>query len=382
MLNTCKTALKSHLSKAQKHLFTTYRSQNSVLINRKSFVPMSTDNSMKIIKIGTHNGAFHCDESLACFMIKKLPSFENGTIIRSREMNELNSCDIVVDVGGIYDPDSKRFDHHQKTFDKTLSDIFPGKNPKIGNVKLSSAGLIYAHYGHEILARILDWNKDEQRTDIVFDMVYENFVKEIDAIDNGINMYQGEPIYHIHTNLSQRVANLKPRWNEEETPEILYERFLKAVELAGQEFVECVNYYGHSWFPARQIVMEAFDKRFENDPSGRIILFNVALPWIQHLFQIESENNVEGQIAFAIFPDHDSWRIRAVPVSESSFELRNPLKAEWRGLSSAEICRLSNINDCVFVHSTGFIGGNKTIDGALQMARESLQHKKIKNHDD
>ena len=64
-------------------------------------------------------------------------------------------------------------------------DIFPAKNPKIGNIKLSSAGLIYAHYGHEILARILDWNKDEQRTDIIFDMVYENFVKEVDAIDNG-----------------------------------------------------------------------------------------------------------------------------------------------------------------------------------------------------
>lgn len=190
-LNTCKAFYRTFKTLSNAHevfgLFTTHRLLNPVLINQKSFVVMSTiaDNSMKIIKIGTHNGTFHCDESLACFMIKKLPSFENGIIIRSRETNELNSCDIVVDVGGIYDPNSKRFDHHQKTFDKTLVDIFPAKNPKIGNIKLSSAGLIYAHYGHEILARILDWNKDEQRTDIIFDMVYENFVKEVDAIDNG-----------------------------------------------------------------------------------------------------------------------------------------------------------------------------------------------------
>lgn len=34
---------------------------------------------------------------------------------------------------------------------------------------------------------------------------------------------------------------------------------------------------------------------------------------------------------------------------------------------------MSKIKDCVFVHATGFIGGNKTRDGALAMARTALK---------
>lgn len=44
--------------------------------------------------------------------------------------------------------------------------------------------------------------------------LYENFVEEIDAIDNGIAQWDGEPRYAMTTNLSARVANLNPRWND------------------------------------------------------------------------------------------------------------------------------------------------------------------------
>ncbi len=35
-------------------------------------------------------------------------------IVRSRQQGELDKCDIVVDVGGVYDPATHRYDHHQK----------------------------------------------------------------------------------------------------------------------------------------------------------------------------------------------------------------------------------------------------------------------------
>lgn len=38
-----------------------------------------------------------------------------------------------------------------------------------------------------------------------------------------------------------------------------------------------------------------------------------------------------------------------------------------------ELTQLSGIPGCVFVHASGFIGGNKTYDGALEMAQKSLQ---------
>lgn len=35
-------------------------------------------------KIGTHNGVFHCDEALACFMLKQLPDYRDAEIVRTR----------------------------------------------------------------------------------------------------------------------------------------------------------------------------------------------------------------------------------------------------------------------------------------------------------
>lgn len=34
---------------------------------------------MTIKKIGTHNGTFHCDEVLACFLLRQLPEYAVGT---------------------------------------------------------------------------------------------------------------------------------------------------------------------------------------------------------------------------------------------------------------------------------------------------------------
>ena len=38
--------------------------------------------NMSTIKIGTHNGCFHCDEVLACYMLKLLPEYKDAQIIR------------------------------------------------------------------------------------------------------------------------------------------------------------------------------------------------------------------------------------------------------------------------------------------------------------
>ena len=51
---------------------------------------------------------------LACYMLQQLPEYRDAEIVRSREQAVLDECDIVVDVGGVYDPATHRYDHHQK----------------------------------------------------------------------------------------------------------------------------------------------------------------------------------------------------------------------------------------------------------------------------
>jgi len=62
-----------------------------------------------------------------------------------------------------------------------------------------------------------------------------------------------------------------------------------------------------------------------------------------------------------------------MPLTSNSFENRKSLPAEWRGLRDDELSAKSGIHGCIFVHAAGFIGGNKTYEGALQMARKALE---------
>lgn len=52
--------------------------------------------------ICTHSGTFHCDDVLACCMVKFLPSYKDAQIVRSRDQNVIDKADIVLDVGGEY----------------------------------------------------------------------------------------------------------------------------------------------------------------------------------------------------------------------------------------------------------------------------------------
>ena len=69
---------------------------------------------------------------------------------------------------------------------------------------------------------------------------------------------------------------------------------------------------------------------------------------------------------------HD-WRISAVPVSLDRFGDRKSLPEAWRGVRDQELSKISGIDGCIFVHASGFTGGNKTYDGALAMAKAALE---------
>jgi len=65
--------------------------------------------------------------------------------------------------------------------------------------------------------------------------------------------------------------------------------------------------------------------------------------------------------------------VQAVAVAPDRFESRKALPAQWRGLRDDELSKESGIPGCVFVHMSGFIGGNQTYEGALAMARGGLK---------
>ncbi|GJN27632.1 hypothetical protein PR202_gb15672 [Eleusine coracana subsp. coracana] len=178
------------------------------------------------------------------------------------------------------------------------------------------------------------------------------------------------------SNYTYRDSVRVPDWTDpDQSPEKENMAFQQAMMLAGGEFLESVRFHVKSWLPARSIVMECLLSRGNVDPSGEIMVFDRFCPWKLHLFELEDELKIEPLTKYVLYQDErsKSWRVQAVSVAPDRFESRKALPEKWRGMRDDELSQETGILGCVFVHMSGFIGGNKIYEGALEMARAALK---------
>jgi uncharacterized UPF0160 family protein len=233
-------------------------------------------------------------------------------------------------------------------------------------------------------------NLTDDDLESAYHRLYDRFMESIDAVDTGVEPFQDAPLYRDFTTLSRRIARMNRRWNEPFLEEGITEdedsnrRFEKASNLAGREFLEMLTVIVESELSAETAVRNAVQNRFNVDSSGEIIRFEVGgLPWQSSLYSIEmqlglSDNHTERSsgrcIKFVLYEDQSSmWRVQAVTVEGKTFENRISLPEEWRGLRDSDLTSLTKIAGCRFCHASGFIGGNDTFGGALEMARAALK---------
>lgn len=353
---------------------------------------MTTENPAKKLKmdvptIGTHNGHFHADESLAVAMLRLLPAYRDSQLIRTRDPAVLETCHTVVDVGGEYDDAKKRYDHHQREFNT----VFPGHH-----TKLSSAGLVYMHFGKDIITQVTGLQGAD--CDLLYEKIYNGFIEAFDANDNGVSIIKAEDLQKagLEKNFEDHgftIASVVNRYNygpraakaeETKTPEAkqLEEdmRFRKASDFVGEQFLIELTDRAESWLPARHKVKQAYDARFQHDAQGRILVLPEGMPWADHLYTLEKEaeipQGVAPQVLYALFPEdkpEGKWRIRAVGEENVLFKNRKDLPDAWKGLRDERLDEVSGIPGGVFIHASGFIGGNKSFDGALAMAQRALE---------
>lgn len=100
------------------------------------------------MSIGTHSGSFQADEALGVWMLRRLSRFGGPTaiVVRTRDPAKLEPLPVVIDVGGVYDHDKFRYDHHQRGFSETLGGGF--------STKLSASGLVYKHWGRDVICAL------------------------------------------------------------------------------------------------------------------------------------------------------------------------------------------------------------------------------------
>jgi len=286
----------------------------------------------------------------------------------------LKNLDVLVDVGSEYNPETLRFDHHQRSFAETFSPDH--------KIRLSSAGLIFKHFGRKIIAARTKI-EDSEKIEVIFNRLYSSFVEAMDAIDNGVNKYPSDvqPVYQESTSLPSRVERLNPDWNETLSDDEIMARFKQAIVLCGVDFEDALKTIVKSWLPARQYVLDAIQSRFEFHPSGSILYFEQFVPWKNHFFTFQKmEERDLGEsslkdVYYVVYHSGDQYRYINIPPFASSFDSRLNVPKEWCGFRDAELDAITGVPGCTFVHHSGFTGGNKTLEGLVQMLEIALQQK-------
>jgi len=283
--------------------------------------------------IVTHNGNFHADDvfSIAVFKII-LPSFK---LIRTRDLELIAKADIVIDVGGEYNADTDRFDHHQRG----------GAGERENGVPYSSFGLIWQKYGLEIC----------QGKKNVADAVDAGLVSTIDAIDCG-------HVEGVSTgiSLSQTISMFNPTWQEDSHFDTCFDEAVDFASRVLTRFIASAN----GGISAKEIVAKAID----NAEDPRVIVLEKYTPWKKTVFNLSEE------ALYVVYPSQTGqWRIQTVPAELGSFEDRKSLPKPWAGLSGEELKEVTGIDDAMFCHNGLFIAGAESFESTMKMASIALQ---------
>lgn len=288
--------------------------------------------------IAVHNGDFHSDDVFACatltlyFDIQGIPY----KIIRTRDEELLSKSDIVIDVGGMYDSDKGRFDHHQ----------IEGAGTRENKIPYASFGLVWMEYGKKLIGENAE----------VWKRIDERLVQPIDAGDNGVSTFELTSFGVRPYLISDMTGVFTSSFSESE--EVNDVNFLEMVSFAKKIIareIKRTTEFVDSLSKVEKIYQESTDKQ--------IIVLPESYAW-QEVMQSHSEP------LFVVYPRSDgSWNVKGVLKNKVGFEIRKNLPKEWSGLRDEELAKVSGVHDAVFCHRACFLCVAKTKEGAIEMAR-------------
>lgn len=286
-------------------------------------------------KIVTHNGSFHSDDVFAVATLELYFGVENVEVIRTRDEAIIAGADIVVDVGGVYDADTKRFDHHQN-----------GAPVRDNGIPYAAFGLIWKHYGAELAS-------SEVAADIE-----RRFVLPIDANDVGVSLYNLNERNIAPITLQDLMSLWRPVWGSEQDVDV---GFREACAFARDTIMRAISQTKGD-IAKRQYIQSVYTGATDK----KVLVFDKSVSTF-HLIDFP-------EVLMAVYPDEegDRWSAAMVRKSHDSYETKAKFPDRWLGLRGTELAQVSGVPDAVFCHKAGFLFVAKSKEGILEVVRKTL----------
>jgi len=290
----------------------------------------------------THDGTFHADDVLAYVVLSH--AYANGPngdgLVRTRQEGWFRSSGdlFVFDVGGVYDPGARRYDHHMNDRPRREDGSY-----------FSSVGLVWRHHGMDFLRR-LHPGVDDGVLSRVWARLDMGLIRAVDDLDNGIGEVRPDLFARI-------IAAFNPQWDSEATFDSC---FLEAAAVASKTLLAIVK--GEL---ASERATEIVRRAIEESLAPSVVVLPAWTP-SEHVVVREAPTAL-----YVVFPKDGLWYCRAVPDESGSFRNRMPFPRQWAGLRGEVSANVSGISDAEFCHPSLFICGARSREGALGLAMES-----------
>jgi len=286
-------------------------------------------------KVGTHDGTFHADEVTACALLLLFGLIDKDKIVRTRDRKLLDQCEFICDVGGVYDPKRKLFDHHQMEYQGSLS----------------SAGMVLLYLKNKGIIQ-----EDE------YVALNNALILGVDAHDNG-----RDPQIIGYCTYSHIIANFLPTKYDPPSHEE-DAGFFEALDFAVTQLKKILQRHAYAQ-SCKEIVQKAMEENTE------CLMFDQGIPWLELFFQLGGSSH---PAEFVIIPSGGTWNLRCIPPTyEEKMKVRHPLPLEWAGLLEGELNQVSGIDGAIFCHKGRFISVWETREDALK-ALDYVLHKAVK----
>lgn len=286
-------------------------------------------------QIVTHSGIFHPDDIFAVATL--LLIFPDAIVTRSRDKDVVEGADIAVDIGGVYDAELLRFDHHQ----------IGGAGMRGNGIPYASFGLVWKQYGERLAG-------SEEAA-----VIEDKLIMPIDAQDNGVAI--SRPVFEDITDYNIGDFFYSYLDHSTSSDESLQDTFMILVNIAKELLLREVE-------RAREKVtsMKEVKNILDATSDKRIIVLDKELSWKRILIPVP-------EVLFVVGPRKEgNWGVRAVPKSLNSFELKKPLPESWAGKSDGDLQEVTGVTDAIFCHRDRFLVGAKTKESAIALAKLAL----------
>lgn len=298
----------------------------------------------------THSGGFHADDVFAAAILDLTLGLGAGfTLVRTRDPKAIEQADIVFDVGGIFAPESLRFDHHQRGYAE--------KRPN--GVPFSSFGLLWRQFGTNACHAVLGAEITIPEARKVAEVVDVELVQGVDVMDCGAQEFLPRGGSVRIMSLSAMIGGFNPGWQE--ATQDFDSAFIEAVAVARRVLTNIIK-SSHGVIAAENKVLEA-------KAEGSVLILEYFYPWQLALFKRKDADSLR----YVVFPNvTGGWRVQAVSTVPHSFSMHKPLPESWRGLEGEALDAVTGIPGGIFCHASGFIGGHATREGALALAKAAI----------